>query len=343
MGWNLLFQNSTMLELGLLLTLTLVGYGMSVENIDSMSSNVLSSFNTDIKVLIVSEARSGSTLLTGLLPLNHPKAFVISEPWHDFPSESKTDLKGLDLANLFSCNFIDNPEVLAAVGWRGQGRHMIADNIKPFLTKVKETKFRYSHDTNYIQQYKEMISSKCLSSFLRVVKTIRLKQKYTNISTDLLNENLRVIHLIRNPVAIAKSYNKFTAAGLWKGGSEAKERISATCLRYQTTKKSLERQVPAHQHFRIRYEDIIAHPVDSMRRLYGFIGRSFGEEQEEAVMKYMATKRGPKCGDKCKVAQENQAETDPTQSQVPIDITTMSECKTIVEMGHYHQNHEIDH
>eukprot|EP00040_Diaphanoeca_grandis_P032334 m.195765 g.195765 ORF g.195765 m.195765 type:complete len:355 (-) comp32585_c0_seq1:63-1127(-) len=300
------------------------------------TSNVAPLTNEAVNVLIVSEARSGSTLLTGLLSLGHNRAFMIGEPWHDFQPEQDKVLPGLVLENLFDCSFIDDPDVLRAVGWRGQGRHMLADSIQPFYNKVKETRFRFSRDKNILQTevYKKRLLSRCHSSRLRIVKTIRLTRRYQNISEDLVDSDLKVIQLIRHPVAISNSFNKFTSAGLWKGETEIITRVKATCSRFARAIANIKRQVQPKNIHRVRYEDVIANPVHTMRQLYNFVGRRFGEEQQESIIKYMAENHGPKCGAQCE-AKKQENSTSTTVQEPPIDISKFGECKNIMAAGDY--------
>lgn len=89
-------------------------------------------------VLIVAQGRTGSTMLTDMLSMNRTDIFGVYEPFHDYPDVT-TDEKqladhnipsGLNWQSLFDCTFTEDPDVLGAVGWRGQGRHKLADQIK---------------------------------------------------------------------------------------------------------------------------------------------------------------------------------------------------------------------
>merc|ERR1719345_681537 len=124
-------------------------------------------------------------------------AFGVSEPWHDFPPERGEELPGLDLPGIFNCSFASDPEVLTAVGWYGQGRHVVANDIETsFRTEREDYRFRMKQPATGLLGRTEVIQRACFASTVRIVKTIRLHGTYREIPRALIDRGIRVIHLL---------------------------------------------------------------------------------------------------------------------------------------------------
>jgi len=86
--------------------------------------------------------------------------------------------------------------------------------------------------------------------------------------------NAQIVHLIRDGRDVALSlfgrrhdfsvYNTYFAAEYWES--------------YVEKGRTLGSQFPPHQYMEMRYEDLLAHPEDSMQRLCSFLGEPYSAE-----------------------------------------------------------------
>eukprot|EP00038_Savillea_parva_P024544 m.44331 g.44331 ORF g.44331 m.44331 type:complete len:462 (-) comp6509_c0_seq2:533-1918(-) len=196
-------------------------------------------------VLIVAQGRTGSTLLTDLMCMNRTDIFGIYEPFHDFADivtrydrskpltqsqPSNTIPLALNWQSMFDCSFVDDDDAIGAVGWRGQGRHKLADqfrHLRPWVPggrrwgdpprpKKEEREFRLREGVGkkgFDLRYKPYVRVACRSSRIRVIKTIRLDgallddfvERRTGVTLPPGAPPLKVIHLIRHPLKVAQS------------------------------------------------------------------------------------------------------------------------------------------
>lgn len=128
---------------------------------------------------------------------NRTDIFGIFEPFHDYQDVTTAagDLNlpsGLNWQALFDCSFADDHTVIGAVGWRGQGRHRLADQIKHLKPTPDSSTLPWGEGRRPLKEerlfrlrpgagragfdfrYAPYIKRACQTSGVRIVKTIRL-------------------------------------------------------------------------------------------------------------------------------------------------------------------------
>jgi hypothetical protein len=226
---------------------------------------------------------------------NRTDVFAVFEPYHDYGDVTTAagDLNlppGLNWQALFDCSFTDDHTVLGAVGWRGQGRHRLADQIihlKPQpdpsvppwgegdRPKKEERIFRLrpgSGRAGFDYRYAPYIKQACQASGVRVVKTIRLYgwllDQFDGAGGDVAappmgGPPLKIIHLIRHPAETGKSWERFTRKGRWAapiGVNDFDSRLRLMCRMSSAVIVAL-RRLPAERQIVVRYEDVVANPA----------------------------------------------------------------------------------
>ena len=113
--------------------------------------------------------------------------------------------------------------------------------------------------------------NKCLTSKLRVIKTVRMSMRQTEYLLERIR-NLKIVHLIRDPRGIIKS-----RAGEEFLGKENKERLLSSreiCKTFMAdiyAADILKKKFPERIK-RFLYEDIAVNTSRSVQELYDFIG-----------------------------------------------------------------------
>eukprot|EP00037_Helgoeca_nana_P029508 m.352903 g.352903 ORF g.352903 m.352903 type:complete len:323 (+) comp27988_c0_seq3:193-1161(+) len=280
-----------------------------------------------VLVGIITLARSGSTLFTDLLCTNRSSIFGLYEPFHDAPAMVHSSVTpGVPSASipsavhspppwgaLYDCSFAHDNRTLQAVAWRGLGRRRLADQLDDFSvwrTPKERARFRYGLDGIDQARYAPAIHQMCTQSTVRVVKTIRFSgnvksllatwAKWTENDGRATGDgapaapNLKIIHLIRDPLAVARSTVKFTRQGRWDGLTAVNEQVQLVCRSSSRIARWLAATVPAHAQLRVRYEDVLSHPVSTVARVFRFIGVPFDEEAAAQVKRTLGHTQGPK-------------------------------------------------
>ena len=222
----------------------------------------------------MSEGRSGSTLLGDVLSIGND-TFAIYEPFHDFmanathPRPARLQPPGLSWRGLFECGFADDPPALAAVLWRGQGRNKVADQLDVWDAEKAKDRFRFSRDGVDLAKFGPLVGAACRSARRRLVKVIRLADRlaWEGNTGNRWVPQTSVVHLVRHPDAVARSWDRFTATGRWAGSMEFSARRAKMCDRMARTAVFLAGRVPAKRLITVRYEDLVARPLPTFVRL----------------------------------------------------------------------------
>mmetsp|Transcript_13739 Transcript_13739/g.35256 ORF Transcript_13739/g.35256 Transcript_13739/m.35256 type:complete len:397 (-) Transcript_13739:52-1242(-) len=337
-------------------------------------------------VVVVAQGRSGSTLLGDLLCLHRPDVFGIFEPYHDFPDVTVDAQplhrdgtagppRGLTWQSLLDCSFTNDPDVLGAVAWRGQGRHKLADQIKhlhphpeggrqwdaPPRPFREERLFRLRPGVGregFDARYTPYVKTACQASQVRVVKTIRLAGPLLNDFVETVgtvtpppeSPPLKVIHLIRNPVDVALSWQKFTQAreARWKGPPSVFDfdsRMRLMCSKSGDTIFALNATFAPENMLVVRFEDLVATAVPTMSRIFRFIGLQFKQADEAAITAALRLMHGPGLddanvtgefgvfGDNAVVKSRHGMGVSQTIKQITAE--TLTTCAPVAELGGY--------
>ncbi|XP_052798285.1 carbohydrate sulfotransferase 1-like isoform X2 [Mya arenaria] len=261
-------------------------------------------------LLIVAYLRSGSTFTSSLFS-QQPDSFYVFEPLH---MVVKTVKKHMALRYVngtvrhFPKGISDNPQSLfrecmdpwLRCAFRKVDTASLLDKIhaffsksmKPFLLCLKHIKFfkpltRYS--INHCIRETEM---KCTSANLRVIKTIRLSMEMAH-SLMTENENMKIVHLVRDPRAMFLSQSNYK---LIKDNNKTSQ-FERLCSRMRDdiyfTRQLLE---AGNKNVKfVRYEDIAFNPIEMTKELYTFLGEPLTKE----VLKYVAQSTSLNLKDGC--------------------------------------------
>ncbi|KAM4696547.1 carbohydrate sulfotransferase 4-like [Rhinophrynus dorsalis] len=254
-----------------------------------------------VHILIISSWRSGSSFL-GQIFNQHPNVFYLFEParvvWVKFPGESVDVLhypvRDL-LRSLFSCDMSPLHSYLPRGGRDISDLPFWAESwalCSPPACTALDSDDGYDRPTCFLrcgQAPLEKMSEACTTHSHVVMKVVRI----LDLSTLLplfqdASLDLRVIHLVRDPRAVAASRLSFDVLQddnlIVTGGREAKEKRNGDPNLTQVMAKICSSQVAINEFSRlaetslkgrymmIRYEDLAREPVYNVQRIYSFAG-----------------------------------------------------------------------
>lgn len=203
-----------------------------------------------VNVMLLSYQRCGSSF-TGELLSSHPKALYFYEPSMEFLiSRNITDTKqsAFKLLDIYNCKN-DTIELLT--------RNKIGkQSIRFYFPQWRH--LRYSTFKTY------NMTEMCLSSKIRVVKTIRYRMDTVFEILKDSNVNVRVVHLIRDPRAIINSMRNYKH---WESYSQFPEKL---CTKIKGDLE-LSSKLPPDRYFRLRYEDLMTNILEISIKLYTFL------------------------------------------------------------------------
>ncbi|WAR01243.1 CHST1-like protein [Mya arenaria] len=226
-------------------------------------------------LLIVAYLRSGSTFTSSL---RFPKGIT------DNPQSLFREC----LDPWFHCAFrkVDTASILDKF-------HLYySKSMKPFLLCVKQIKFLNPLTRYSINHCIGQTERKCNSAHLRVIKTIRLSMEMAH-SLMKENENMKIVHLVRDPRAMFLSQSNYK---LIKGNNKTSQ-FERLCSRIRDdvyfTRQLLE---TGNKNVKlVRYEDIAFNPIKMTKELYKFIGEPLTKE----VLKYVTQSTSLNLKDGC--------------------------------------------
>ncbi|XP_052798272.1 carbohydrate sulfotransferase 1-like isoform X2 [Mya arenaria] len=261
-------------------------------------------------LLIVAYLRSGSTFTSSLFS-QQPDSFYVFEPLHMVLSTVKKHM-ALRYVNgtvrRFPKGITDNPQSLFRecldpwfhCAFRKVDTASILDkfhlyyskSMKPFLLCVKQIKFLNPLTRYSINHCIGQTERKCNSAHLRVIKTIRLSMEMAH-SLMKENENMKIVHLVRDPRAMFLSQSNYK---LIKGNNKTSQ-FERLCSRIRDdvyfTRQLLE---TGNKNVKlVRYEDIAFNPIKMTKELYKFIGEPLTKE----VLKYVTQSTSLNLKDGC--------------------------------------------
>ncbi|XP_052798278.1 carbohydrate sulfotransferase 5-like [Mya arenaria] len=261
-------------------------------------------------LLIVAYLRSGSTFTASLFS-QQPDSFYVFEPLH---MVVKTVKKHMALRYVngtvrpFPTGIPDNPQSLfrecmdpwLRCAFRQVDTASLFDkfhlqfskSIKPFLLCVKHIRSLTPLTRYAINHCIRKTEMKCNSANLRVIKTIRLSMEMAH-SLMAENENMKIVHLVRDPRAMFLSQSNYK---LIKDNNKTSQ-FERLCSRMRDdiyfTRQLLE--VGNKNVKLVRYEDIAFNPIEMTKELYTFIG----EPLTKGLLRYVAQSTSLNLKDGC--------------------------------------------
>lgn len=227
--------------------------------------------------MIIAESEAGSSLLLHLLS-RVPDSFSLFEPFRNFKYDPHKTLNG-SFDTLFSCNFARDGATLSEVAWPGAAREHIlrglADTDVPDGLDLDTYRARMLASRHaFSENESDPILRKCLSASTKIVETIRFTGYIRILPKNVINERLRVIHILRHPARLVEAQ---TAAGLHRGGNITNETwvhglIKELCDRVDGGIRVLRSQVPPSHILFLRFEDLMKAPAAVTKIVYDFLG-----------------------------------------------------------------------
>ncbi|KAF0291721.1 Carbohydrate sulfotransferase 3 [Amphibalanus amphitrite] len=264
-------------------------------------------------VVVVSSApRSGSSFLGQLMSSPH-SALYFFEPFWFYNSlyNNKTAAPynyaaASDLHNLLTCNLDALPPMFA------ERRHRGFIWKKPKILKRDPSR---AH-----------LTSLCLSTSIRVIKTIRPRLAKVLPLLERTDLDARVIHLVRDPRAIHNSL-------LTKHHAWPQRRRNATLL-CEDIRADLRasQSISSDRWTGVRYEDLVERPAEEARRLFEFLQLPLAKETSDFIRTHAQTQDTPKGSDPAgNSTKENSGQAGENRGQDVADGTKDEETQTVVQ------------
>lgn len=221
-----------------------------------------------VNVAIVTQGRSGSTLIGRLFDSNDPGIFFLFEPLFNLSGSFE------NLVSLYDCSFALQQEQFNRVTWPYARRHM-AWYRAIVGTKCVDVRMDDCPDMNEVQRFQ--VYEKCKNAKLRVIKFIRITDyKELRRLTDL-----RVLHLVRDPRGMLASQ-----VANWNVKiPEAAGYVRFLCA-VANELGTGHNQFPPGSFLEIRYEDFVLSPRNTLARIEAFVGRTL-LPQSQSVIDFM--------------------------------------------------------
>ncbi len=178
--------------------------------------------------------------------------------------------------NLMQCN-----QNLWNTSYRETHSDIMARNISAYRTCME----RMRKEVN--EKCVDLFRKPCESKALRSAKTVRSSMYSMGYLLER-EQNLRVIHLIRDPRAVVLSRRNFDSSGRshYAGGSMIRE-AEVYCrdvVRDVRHRKELEKRYPG-QVMTIIYDDLTLRPMEYAEQIYAFLNSSLPEETRTWLIK----------------------------------------------------------
>ncbi|XP_043211998.1 carbohydrate sulfotransferase 1-like isoform X2 [Amphibalanus amphitrite] len=229
-------------------------------------------------VVVVSSApRSGSSFLGQLMSSPRGALYFFEPFWfYKHLNNNKTAAPynytaASDLYNLFTCNLDALPPMFAERSHRGFIWR------KPRVLKRDPTR---AH-----------LTSLCLSTSIRVIKTIRPRLANVLPLLERTDLDVRIIHLVRDPRAIHNSL-------VSRGHAWPQRRRNATLL-CEDIRDDLRasQSINSDRWTGVRYEDLVERPAEEARRLFEFLQLPLAKETLEFIRTHARSRDAPKSPD----------------------------------------------
>lgn len=247
-------------------------------------------------VIILGYMRSGSSLTGDILQQNS-QVFYVFEPLRDLQKDYFNTMDEIfphiqirqrsptyefkeDALHLFRAWFACDMKYILSDKNRYHLNFFKYGNKTNRLVECVE---RSAKETNSKSRFcTRLLRKECLKSKFRIVKTIRTRLIWL---TDLLSEfqNLKVIHLVRDPRAIINSQIKYGECADKHGGVQGCTHNLCTNIEDDVTAFDLLDSLHPDRLQRISFEDLASKPVEVTKHIYKFIGMNLDAAAEGYV------------------------------------------------------------
>lgn len=231
------------------------------------------------RILILAYFRSGSSFLGGLLSSASNMTFFSYEPLSLLTPAERLDSRispiGLDIIeNYLTCQFPRMPDYLAMAVKRWN--HYTSN---AFLMKLCGRKKKVCLNPQFMADV-------CRRSPFQVIKVTRLSIAHVLQRLQLnatLRNNLKVLHLVRDPRGMLSSRNSMS----WCRKSKMCLQAKHLCHEIEEDLDAFEqlRQTLPNRTVRLRYEDMAARPLNESMALFKALGLEFSD----AVVDFLRT------------------------------------------------------
>lgn len=121
----------------------------------------------------------------------------------------------------------------------------------------------------------------CMKSASRILKTIRTPMSLA-LSTLNQVENMKIIHLVRDPRATLRSQTERGKCPVKAGGVVGCAKLHCASVWDDTSAKQRS-TFDSERVLTIKYEDIALKPIETAKRMYSFVGLPFDSDTEKYV------------------------------------------------------------
>uniref|UniRef100_A0A8C5PNY4 Sulfotransferase n=1 Tax=Leptobrachium leishanense TaxID=445787 RepID=A0A8C5PNY4_9ANUR len=295
-----------LLLLGLLICFFYI-YAIVKNSSDSISSSLTSEKNPKVHLLIVSSWRSGSSFLGQILN-QHKDVFYLYEPghaiWMRLNQETAERLhypvRDL-LRSLFACDVSPLRPYLPPGTPHIRNIHFFAESralcslpvCSPPVERYDRQKCFYSCGNSTLGRVEES----CRSHSHVVIKTVRILD--LTVLLPLIRDptlNLKIVHLVRDPRAVAASRNRARSilsvddkivigAGM-KGKKLSKEQVMMKICGAQVVINKVAKSsgiLRKGRYMLLRHEELAMDPVGSANKVFTFAGLGMNPDLERWI------------------------------------------------------------
>jgi len=221
----------------------------------SQQTNEIVSENKVSKVLILTQARSGSSFL-GSVMSSDKNAFFVFEPFQR--------LKSLKIP-LEEDNHTHDPQDILVL------QNYLSNIFNCDLPKKQLGKRKQRNGKNLFQ---------CAKTNLRIIKTIRMRREH--IESWILRSNVKIVHLVRDPRGILNS-------------RESRPNIAKDakilCDNMEEDLR-LEKTLPSSKYIRVKYEDLVDQPSKTVFSIFNHLNLPYTKEVQESLYRHTHAQPG---------------------------------------------------
>ncbi|XP_043208991.1 uncharacterized protein LOC122374364 [Amphibalanus amphitrite] len=274
-------------------------------------------------VVVVSSApRSGSSFLGQLMSSPHSALYFFEPFWfykHLYNNKTAAPYNyeaASDLHNLLTCNLDALPPMFA------ERKHRGFIWRKPKVLKRDPSR---AH-----------LTSLCLSTSIRVIKTIRPRLAKVLPLLERTDLDVRVIHLVRDPRAIHNSL--LTKHHAWP---EWRRNASLLCEDIRADLRASQ-SISSDRWTGVRYEDLVEKPAEEAKRLFEFLQLPLAMETLDFIRTHARSHDAPKSPDTAgNSTKRDNGHAGENRGQDVADETKDEETQTVVQEDNNRSQNQI--